>query len=98
MAKYFIIATKKDSNSKVEEIQGYQITSQIDQSGMYYSKDSVFGTFQESDTFWAINPTDKKADQNGVECEIISENDQKFFRTVGNKTKKDNLLNLPDCL
>lgn len=92
---YYITATKKEANSTVSEIQGYQVNTTKSSGGTYYSKSDFFSShYKSTNTYESYNTNTKT----GADCEKkVSANGENYLQTIGNGTSTDNLLNLPNC-
>lgn len=92
---YYITATRKNTNSSVQEIEGYQVSSTKTNGGTYYSKSNFFRDhFKTYNSYESYNPNTGT----GAECEKkTSSNGEAYLQTVGNGTSSDNLLSLPNA-
>ena len=89
MATYFITGSRKAGASTEREIAGVCI------AGQYYSKAQIYDWIQEGNIFYSRNPNYTSLPDAKVHAKML--NGEKYIQTDADWTKKNNLLNLPDC-
>ncbi len=92
---YYIIATRK-VDGKESEITHYKFNTDKSNSGEIVTKSALRGKINiNTDKFFSYNISKNTT----VVCEWykIGDNGEPFLKSDPNGTKKDNLLELPDC-
>ena len=87
MATYYITASRKGDASEEHEIVGV-----CGDWGGYATKAKVYDSIEAGNVFFSQRPPAPN-----VLVEQLVVNGQKCIRTKADKTKINNLLNLPDC-
>jgi hypothetical protein len=99
VVEYWITDVISDHN-KIKEVRALMNTIEGLSNPVRYTKEEIVKSINKDDKWYTAILKETRGAQNiwdrGAKLHIIDIDDQKFIRTDRNKTKKDNLDNLPN--
>ena len=96
-ADYLISAVKYDSNhERIESVKTHKDKGDTVGSGFIEKRSQVVSNIESGYSYCTILRNKEDKWNKGEDVHVVKVDGEKFIRTDNNKTKKDNLENLPE--
>jgi hypothetical protein len=97
-ATYVITAVRFNAaGTHIEEVQVYEYDAENNKlvNMIVKSRSSIVTSIESGYTFCTATKSSDGTYSNGAEVEVVTIDDEKFIKTKADKSKRDNLDNLP---